>query len=309
MSVDGGPFVAGSGPLPASPTIATVGCAGVFLCSYRMTAMNARGASAVSNTVSTGFNAPSKTVNLLARVAAQNLGPGSPTVRVTWTQPVNVGGAPITGYEGRRCSGNCDETSTLWNTAPIEQLGATPSWITTCTAGVVTCSYQVRAVNAVGPGPWGTSVRARARSRRPTSSATTAAPAGNVSVTWNGPAESGLGVDRYDLYSCVTTSGCGSSANWANTGLVIPGPSADRGAQLRRRRAVHLQGRRGREELGRRPGRVRWRSRRPARLAGDAPQNLTAASGTTIGAVDLGVEPAAERRVRSRSPTTCSSGR
>ena len=52
VSADGGAFVPGAGPLPASPTTATVECPGVFLCSYRLTAVSAKGASPVSNTVS-----------------------------------------------------------------------------------------------------------------------------------------------------------------------------------------------------------------------------------------------------------------
>jgi hypothetical protein len=289
VSADGGTFVPGAGPLPASPTIATVECPGTFLCSYRLTAVSAKGSSAVSNTVSTGFGVPTKTLNLAAYASALNLGPGSPSVNVTWSLPANLGGSPITHYEGRRCYANCDETSSLWNFATVEQLGATPTWSTTCSAGVVTCSYQVRAVNDVGPGPWGTSVRLI-----PFAStnvvATTAAPAGNVSVTWSGPAESGQGIDHYRLYSCVTTTGCSSSANWQNTGLVIPGTASS---------AVHNCGigvectykvvayERNTGGAGAASAGAAATGSSPA----DAPQNLTAASGTSIGAVDLAWSP------------------
>ncbi len=114
VSADGGPFVAGTGPIPASPTIATVDCNAVTICSYRLTATNGLGASPVSNTVSTGFNAPTATRTVTSRVSNLNLGSGVPTVAVSWLAPVSLGGAPIIRYEGRRCDGNCDESNAAW---------------------------------------------------------------------------------------------------------------------------------------------------------------------------------------------------
>ena len=44
VSADAGPFVPGAGPLPVSPTIATVECNAVTICSYRLKATSAKGA-------------------------------------------------------------------------------------------------------------------------------------------------------------------------------------------------------------------------------------------------------------------------
>jgi hypothetical protein len=286
VSADGGAYAAGTSVLPASPTIVTVECPGVFICSYRLRALNGKGWSVYSNVVSTGFNVPTKATNVAARVAGVNFGAGSPSVNVTWTPPANLGGTPITGYQGRRCSGSCDETSALWNSAPVEQLGVNTSWLTTCGAGLVTCSYQVRAVNSVGPGPWGTSARLSPYASTNVI-ATTAAPAGNVSVTWSGPAETGQGLSHYRLYYCLTTSGCGLSANWLSAGAAIPAGTSSSthncGAGLQCvYKVVAFEVNTG--AAGAASGAASATGSSPA----DAPQNLTAASGTTIGAVNLG---------------------
>ena len=60
-------------------------------------------------------------------------------------------------------------------------------------------------------------------SHSPSMIAATAAPAGNVTITWSGPAEAGAGVVQMALYSCLTTAGCGNTANWSNTGIAISG--------------------------------------------------------------------------------------
>src|SRR5262249_23649355 len=153
--------------------------------SYRLKATNGKGASPVSNIMSSGYGVASKVLNLKARVSNLNLGSGVPTVAVTWDLPANSGGAPVTGYEARRCDGNCDETATAWNTATVESLGTTRSWATTCPVNLVTCSYEVRSINDVGPGPWGSSARI-APFAATNISATSTAPAGNVTVTWSG---------------------------------------------------------------------------------------------------------------------------
>ena len=255
------------------------------LCSYRLKATNAKGSSPVSNTVSSGFKAPTTALGVKARVSNLNLGSGTPTVAVTWSPPGNLGGTPITAYQGRRCDGNCDEPNAAWASAPIESLGTTGTWSTTCPAGLVTCSYQVRAVNAVGPGPWGSS--ARIAPFAPTNVlASTAAPAGNVAIAWTGPAEGGQGIDHYTLYFCVTSSGCGSSANWQDTGVAIPA-----GAQT----AVHNCGidvqctykLSAVERNSGASGAGSASASATGSTAAGAPQNLTAASGTSIGAVNL----------------------
>ncbi|MGZ6962712.1 MAG: Ig-like domain-containing protein [Acidimicrobiia bacterium] len=285
VSMDAGPFVPGTGPLPVFPTKATVDCNAVTLCSYRLTATSSKGASPVSNTKSTGFNAPTTATAVKARVSNLNLGSGTPTVAVTWMPPGNVGGTPITSYEGRRCDGNCDEPDAAWASAPIETLGTSGTWLTTCPAGLVTCSYEVRAVNVIGAGPWGSS--ARIAPFAPTNvAAATAAPAGSVQVTWSGPAEVGQGIDHYTLYFCITSTGCSNTAHWQDTGLSIAAGATS---------AVHSCGIDVQctykvsavERVSGASGAGSSSAAATGSTPADAPQNLTAASGTSIGAVNL----------------------
>ena len=144
-------------------------------------------------------------------------------------------------------------------------------------------------MNNVGPGPWGSS--ARIAPFAPTNViAATAAPAGSVGVTWTGPAEGGQGIHHYTLYYCVTSSGCGNSANWQDTGLTIP---------PERQTAIHNCGIDVQctykiaavENNSGASGASSASAAASGSTPAGAPQNLTAASGTTIGAVDLAWNP------------------
>jgi hypothetical protein len=143
----------------------------------------------------------------------------------------------------------------------------------------------VRAVNEVGPGPWGASIRV-APFTLTNVTAQTAAPAGNVLVGWTGPAEVGAGVDHYTVYRCITTAGCTNSANWADTGLTIPAGSNS---------ATHACGegvsctyKVVAVEIGTgASGAASAAASASGSTLPDAPQNLTAASGATSGSVDL----------------------
>ncbi len=225
VSADGGPFVAGASALAPSPRTATVECPGTNNCSYKVTISNAAGSALASSPVSTAFNPPGRIATLAASVASVsdlNLGSGSPTVTATWSAPPNLGGSPITSYDGRMCQGNCDEPDPAWAGATVVSLGNVTTWLTPCPANLISCSFEVRAVNAVGAGQWSSSARLTPFAVTSVAAAT-AAPAGNVTITWAGPAEVGAGIDHIALYRCLTTSGCGNTANWADTGLTITG--------------------------------------------------------------------------------------
>ncbi len=228
IAVDGGSFGPGASSLPSNPKKASVECPGTNNCSYRVTATNAKGAGPASNVMTTAFNPPGRIANPLATVtsvADLNLGSGTPTATVTWGAPPNTGGLAITGYDGRMCTanlGNCDETDSAWAAAPVVSLGNTTTWRIPCPAGLITCTFEVRAINSLGNGPWGAAARLTPFAVTNVV-ATTAAPAGNVTIIWTGPAEAGAGVVQIALYSCLTTSGCGNTSNWSNTGIAISG--------------------------------------------------------------------------------------
>ena len=223
VSADGGAFTAGPTPLPNSPTTAIVECLANTTCSYRVKASNAKGAGPASTAKSMTFSQPGGVLNVtagIATVADLNLGTGASTVTVDWASPVNTGGEPITSYQGRACNGNCDEPASAWTSSTVVPLGMATSWRPTCPAGLVTCSYQVRAVNAKGSGPWGNSARITPFGVN-SLAATPSTTAGHVNLSWSGPAESGDGIDYFVLFSCVTSTGCTDSANWSDTGVEI----------------------------------------------------------------------------------------
>ena len=116
--------------------------------------------------------------------------PGNTSATVNWTPPANNGGSPITGYEVR-----------VVNVATNAQVGALRPAGPTATSLVVTgltngtqYRFQVRALNAVGAGPYS------ALSNTVTPATVPGAPqivnppiAGNASATvrWNAPANNG----------------------------------------------------------------------------------------------------------------------
>jgi hypothetical protein len=242
VSVDQGPFAESPSALGLTgslPVRSTVECPATSVCSYRLKAVSAKGASPSSATVSTAFDAPTVPRNLLARTWSLNLGAGSATVLVLGAVPANLGGSPLLRYEGQACAGNCTAASPAWGSATIESLGASPIWLPTCAAGNETCSYRLRAVNGIGPGPWSTPARLSPFSPR-TVNAIPIAPSGSVLVGWGGPAEVGAGLAGFRLFRCVTSAGCASNANWVDTGQNLP-PSARLAGRVPRPRPVRAR--------------------------------------------------------------------
>jgi hypothetical protein len=223
VRLDGGAWSFG-GPLPSPPAKTIVPCLGANNCSYRIRSANGKGQGPYSVILTTAFSAPSVPTAMSARVTSSadlNLGSGTPTVTVSYGAPVNTGGDPVTAYQARTCIGNCNEDNAAWASAPVVPVSMLGSWQTTCPAGQATCSYEVRAVNATGAGPWSGSTRITPFAVTNVA-AETVAPAGSVQVTWTGPAEVGRGISHFKLYVCHTTAGCGNAANWSDSGVSIP---------------------------------------------------------------------------------------
>ena len=292
VSSDGGPFVNGASTLGTFPRTAIVECPATNNCSYKVFAQNAKGSSAASPARTTAFDPPGKVGApdaVVASAADLNLGSGTPTVTATWSPSQSTGGLPTTGYEGRTCTGNCTVNDGSWAAAAVVPLGMSGTWLTTCPSGELTCSYEIRAVNDIGPGPWSASTRIEPFAVASVG-ALSAAPEGTVAIGWSGPIEAGHGVDHLSLYRCLVASGCGSSGNWVDTGQVIPAGSfmttdpCGAGVECAYRVVA--------VEVGTGSSGVASASASaPGSTVAQAPQSLTAASGTTLGAVDLAWSP------------------
>jgi hypothetical protein len=109
-------------------------------------AINARGSSFDS--------APSNVVVPATTAVAPTIGaasPGSAQATVNWTTPVSNGGSPITGYEVQVMTGT--GTPTAIGTPRPAGAAATNLVVTGLTNGTA-YRFQVRALNAVGAGPY-----------------------------------------------------------------------------------------------------------------------------------------------------------
>ncbi len=92
----------------------------------------------------------------------------------------------------------------------------------TCSSGVASCYWRVRAVNVRGgAGPWRS---VDARPWAPIVSLVPAAGPNQVMILFSGPAESGPdGAPKYySAFICKTS--CNNASSWADSGLSIPYP-------------------------------------------------------------------------------------
>jgi hypothetical protein len=129
---------------PSPSNTAAVPCAGGTTCHVR-----------VQFGADTSTSMPSAAVTAVGAQLAgaptdlsATTGTGSGEVDLAWTAPVNIGDPALTHYEFRR-SIDSGSTWTGWTTTGS---AATTSTDSSCGADI-TCTYEVRAVNAVGSGP------------------------------------------------------------------------------------------------------------------------------------------------------------
>ena len=146
---------------------------------------------------------PAAPVNLAAT-------PGDAEVTLTWNAPSD-GGSPITGYEYRYNSGS-------WNTIPSSPTSYTVTGLTNET----TYTFEIRAVNANGPGAISTiaakPVLIVTAPHAPTGFIATP-ESWQVNLAWSTPSNGGSPITRYE-YSYNPT--LGYAANWN----IIPGSNA-----------------------------------------------------------------------------------
>ncbi|MDE0183571.1 MAG: fibronectin type III domain-containing protein [Caldilineaceae bacterium] len=133
---------------------------------------------------------------------------------ITWTAPAN-GGSPITGY-----------LIQVWEDGAWMDLmsvgGSATSWTHEPIPGMTTKYYRVRAMNAVGDGPWSATQTRATVAGKPGASVLNASANGTseISLTWTIPATGGSPLTNYDIqYSSDGTTGW----TWDQTGSSIQG--------------------------------------------------------------------------------------
>jgi len=194
-----------------------------------VTATNSQGTSASSPALIIR-TAPTIVRAASAHVTALDLGSGLSTLQVQWSAP--GAGMPAVSYDFEDCilpaeqATGCTTTADWSPPTTMAATAATAMLTETCPSGVSTCLYRVRSHNArngasvwfvFGLAPWAPyNVRVGAGRTH-----------GTVTVTFDGPAESGAGANtakRYVVYSCVTN--CGTTSQWHNAGLTVTYPPA-----------------------------------------------------------------------------------
>jgi len=207
-----------------------VACTGALTCRYRVRAANSLGTSAPGPTT-TFVTAPGAISALSAAVTGVDFVSGNTSVRVAWSPP--IAGMPVTGYQLQRCvirggvTTGCTATAGAWgHGSTVATLSPSDPMTTSqpCAEGVATCRYRVRGLNARGGvGAW---LMAGIQPWAPYGVRTAPGKAkGTVSVTFDGPAESGAGAaaaKHYQVLFC--TSSCNSATRWRDSGLKIPYP-------------------------------------------------------------------------------------
>ena len=179
---------------------------------FRVAAVNAVGTGPWSAPVNaTPMWTPEAPAALVAAVAPAD-GVGSGEVKLAWSEPTSTGGGAITGYV---IESSIDGST--WTRVEGGKEVSSTSLATTFTVGGLTNgtshSFRVAAVNAVGAGPWSSTVDATpvGTPAAPGQAAAAVAPesgvgSGSVRLTWNTPASTG-GVVISDYVIQSSTSG------------------------------------------------------------------------------------------------------
>ena len=190
-------------------------CTGGTSCLYRVRAKNAVGYGPNSNSSALAVR-PTVVTDLAVAVTGTDPTMGNPTsggteATVTWAIP--RAGLVDDDYEVAGCLNLCTSSSGTW-TSPVPVAGL--STVVPCAAEYRTCTYRVRATNSLGGvGAW--SYRAISPFGPSVVSAATGSAVDEITVTFAGVAESGLGLpaDKHFQF-LVCTASCGTAANWAS---------------------------------------------------------------------------------------------
>ena len=187
---------------------------------YRVSAINAVGTSAPSNTDSGTTDAPPDAPTGLAATAR-----GRDTIDLNWTAPASDGGAAVSGY---RVEWSADGISGSWADLVTNTNSTATTYSHTGLAAGTTRHYRVSAINAVGTSePSNTAsdtTNAASAPDAPTELTATARGKGTIVLSWSEPdSDGGAAVSGYR----VEWSADGTPGSWAdlvaNTGFSATG--------------------------------------------------------------------------------------
>ena len=154
--------------------------------------------------------------------------PGNYALSITWSAPADDGGSAITSYDLRYIRSDVtDKADDSWTvrediwSSGLLQYGLNESTGFNLSGGVG-YDVQVRAVNAVGNGPWSASETGTPRSpSQPVTvpgapvSLTVTPGDGSLSIAWSAPADDGgAAITSYDLRYITSGAADKSDANW-----------------------------------------------------------------------------------------------
>ncbi len=137
--------------------------------------------------------------------------PGAMQISLTWQAPAFTGGSPITGYSIYRSTTSGGESAPAIGTSGVTSFtdsGLTPG---------VTYYYKVSAENAVGVGGMSNEAFSVPLASAPSAPQNlSAAPGGQISITWQAPAsDGGSTVINYNVYRSTSS---GTETFYANAG-------------------------------------------------------------------------------------------
>lgn len=140
-------------------------------------------------------------------------------VDLWWDPPEYDGGSPITDYEYRY-----RESGGTWNgwVSAGNASETLPKYLVTGLTNGTTYEFEVRAINAVGPGPSTETLSETPKAKKPDSptglSATAGTAAGSIDLTWTAPNDNGSPITGYQYRYCKYDNGWKNWTKYAATG-------------------------------------------------------------------------------------------
>ncbi|MCY4518350.1 MAG: fibronectin type III domain-containing protein [Acidimicrobiaceae bacterium] len=155
-------------------------------------------------------------ISVPAKPSTPTVEPGNTKLVVTWTAPSD-NGSDIIGYDVERCTGTCANDSD-WS--PTRARVTTTRHEFTTLANGTAVKVRVRAVNAVGDGPW-SSIRTGTPKAVPDAPAAPGLTGGDrkIIVTWGAPSPNGTTISSYEIQyrACTATPrDCSSNPRWGS---------------------------------------------------------------------------------------------